>query len=91
MVKCLCGLAAGQGEIAESHLRPRIIVVEFGCAMCKSCSIFSIAEAAWRSAEKKQSHFAESGTNFPFAASHKSDSYRGFICRALTVGQTGEF
>jgi hypothetical protein len=31
------------------------------------------------------------GTNSPFATLHKSGSYRGFICRALTVAKTVVF
>ena len=43
MTDRLIGLAAGQGEIAERHVRPRIAVVEFDRAMGKMRGKFPIA------------------------------------------------
>ena len=36
-------------------------------------------------------HGSGNGTDSPFAALHKSDSYRGFICRVFTIARPVSF
>ena len=45
----LIGLAAGEREIAERHVRPRIVVVEFDRAMRKMRGNFPIAARGYPS------------------------------------------